>query len=255
MLPYFPPPDGKFGPSKSSSENPSQGDNNALATDDSSSNPTPSDSLQRSLKLLEEQNSELKSTVDSKQATIDELTAELQKRKAKERKIKVAYFTLLEEHTKAIGPGTQGSGGSTISTGESESDPVESADMVSRAEVEERFKALNSQILAICSACSDTVAIRTSFQGTKLPREPLKESGITVEMVNNLQQIIGQKLVDTLRKLDYSENRLAIFLSMQAVLSFFVSRVCESYPFAPTRKANQGGGIWSIYDSIHKNGA
>ena len=79
MLPYFPPPDGKFGPSKTSSENPSQGDNNALVPEDSSSDPNPADSLQRSLKLLEEQNSELKSTVDSKQATIDELTAELQK--------------------------------------------------------------------------------------------------------------------------------------------------------------------------------
>ncbi len=185
------------------------------------------------MKRLEEENLELKSTVDTKQATIDELVAELDSAKAKEHDLQLAYDYLSREH-RARGEGSS----STISSEEF----GESSDIISSGEVEQWFKTLIAQILTISGTCSDILAIKAWFKEPNEPRKPLKESD--VEMVNNLRQIIGQKLLDALTELDYSENQLAIVLSMQAIMGFFVSKVCEAYPFSPTRKANLGNGIW-----------
>ncbi len=134
MLPYFPPPrDERSTASGSMTSNPpSNAINPVPPENDRANDPTANntDELIHSLKRLEEENSELKSTVDTKQATIDELVAELDSAKAKEHDLQLAYDYLSKEHR------TRGEGsGSTISSEEF----GESSDIISSGEVEQWF--------------------------------------------------------------------------------------------------------------------
>ncbi len=94
------------------------------------------------------------------------------------------------------------------------------------------------------------------FKEPNEPRKPLKESD--AEMVNNLRQIIGQKLLDALTELDYSGKPAChgfVYAGNHGFSSY--PRFAKRIHFRPRgRQFFLGGnGIWSIYKDVHENGA
>jgi len=191
-------------------------------------------------------------------STIDRLKVELQQLKTDSRRqvdslesLKKEHDLLKEEHelkTALLDSLTDSEHSLAIDTSKQF---YAKPDEVSHADVEHGLRDINSQILTIAGTCSDLDRLQEWFKRPKKRRD--RPAELSPDMVTNFGQIVGEKLLIVLARLDYVEEQVAVQLSMQAIMCFFVARVCELYPYSPTRRAKSGKAIWEVYPYVHDN--
>ncbi len=198
-------------------------------------------------KELENRNKTQAAELRAATATVERLTAELDQSKADARRISDAYESLKKQYDSKSA--LLDSRTNTLHAAEQF---LTKYDDVPGDEVENGLRDINSQILTIAGTCSDIDNLQEWFKRPKKRRD--RPAELSPDMVSNLGQIVGEKLLVVLARLDYVEDQIAVQLSMQAIMCFFVARVCEIYPYSPTRKARSGKGVWEVYPEVHSNG-
>lgn len=210
--------------------------------------------LEEASRIVEAQRKELETRNKTQAAelraalsTIDRLNAEVEQSRVESRRLADAFDSLKKQYESKSA--LLDSRTNTLHAAEQF---LTKYDEVPGDEVENGLRDINSQILTIAGTCSDLDNLQQSFKRPKKRRE--RPAEVSPDMVNNLGAIVGEKLLVVLARLDYVEDQIAVQLSMQAIMCFFVARVCEIYPLSPTRKARSGKGIWEIYPEIRANG-
>jgi len=189
----------------------------------------------------------LEDKVNAQQAVIDKQNAELQQVRFQLKRMTDAYESLKKQYDAKSALLDR----RTIELRAAEKF-LTKEDEVPAEEIEYAFRDLNSQILAIAMACSDLDQLQSWFKRPETKRRE-RPAEFTDDMCSNLAQIIGDKLLLSLTRLDYTENQLVVQFSMQTIMCFFVARAVDIFPFSPTRRSVtvRVRDFWAIYAGIH----
>lgn len=107
---------------------------------------------------------------------------------------------------------------------------------------------INSQVLNIGGKVAEDITDAFTQNHAKNP-----DRKVNVDIVNELLDVIGAKLVNILLKSDFTEDPTPVQLAIQSMLVNGIFTILTWWPISPTNTFSRD--FWNLYKSIQKSGA